>query len=253
MNAVTLQHKAAWEFDAYAFWLKQNGPPEALAEKISANPLASLKKYAPYFENCSGLSIANICGSCGKKAVPLALLGANVTVFDLSEENARYARELAAAASVPLTYEVGDVMAIDMEKFGKKFDIVFMEGGVLHYFHDLPAFMQQMHVRLRPGGQLVCSDFHPFTKVFDSLGLQQPVHSYFDSNVFEGEMAHARFYPPEIREKFPKCQYRKYTLSEILNSVLHTGFTLTRFDEHPAWNDPALPGEFTLLAQKNGG
>ena len=34
-----------------------------------------------------GLKIANICGSCGKKAIPLALLGADVTVFDISEEN----------------------------------------------------------------------------------------------------------------------------------------------------------------------
>jgi len=35
----------------------------------------------------------------GRKAVPLALLGADVTVFDISEENKRYALELAEAAN----------------------------------------------------------------------------------------------------------------------------------------------------------
>ena len=50
----------------------------------------------------SGIKIANICGSCGKKAVPLAILGAEVTVFDISEDNKRYALEVAAAAKVDL-------------------------------------------------------------------------------------------------------------------------------------------------------
>lgn len=41
------------------------------------------------------MKIANPCGSNGRIAVPLALLGADVTIFDISEENKRYALELA--------------------------------------------------------------------------------------------------------------------------------------------------------------
>ena len=29
-------------------------------------------------------------------------------------------------------------------------------------------------------------------------------------------------------------------------------FVLDRFDEHPAWTNPKLPGEFTALAYKKG-
>ena len=36
-------------------------------------------------------------GRCGKKAIPLAVLGAEVTVFDISEDNRRYALEVAEA------------------------------------------------------------------------------------------------------------------------------------------------------------
>ena len=104
---------------------------------------------------------------------------------------------------------------------------------------------------LKPGGRMICSDFHPFTKIVDALNLGTvPPMSYFSTEIYEGEMAHARFYDAETRRLIPKCSYRKYTISEILNAMLGNGFALERFDEHPAWNNEMLPGEFTAVAVK---
>ncbi len=250
MIETSMQNKKAWEYDAYDFWCRHNGMPAELAEQLTADPLRALKRHAAYFDSFEGIRVANICGSCGKKAVPLALLGAEVVVFDISEDNRRYAVELAAAAGVQLDYQVGDVLDIDLAQYGGCFDVVFMEGGILSYFHDIGQFMRIMHSLLKPGGKMICSDFHPFQKVMDALGLQQPTMSYFSTDVFEGEMAHARFYDEETRSLFPKCSYRKYTLSEIINGALEAGFTLRRFDELPAWFKPDLPGEFVLIAEK---
>ena len=244
------QNKRAWEYNAYNFWRQHNGEPAELAEKLAADPLRALKRFAAYFDAFEGVRIANICGSCGKKAVPLALLGAEVTVFDLSADNCRYATELAAAAGAALDYQVGNALEIDMARYGEAFDVAFMEGGVLSYFHDLAQFMAVLNRLLRPGGRLILSDFHPFNKITDALGLEQPTMSYFSTDVYEGEMAHARFYEGEMRQSFPKCSHRKYTISEIINAVLDAGFTLRRFDEHPAWFRHDLPGEFTLIAEK---
>ena len=97
---------------------------------------------------------------------------------------------------------------------------------------------------------MICSDFHPFTKISDILHFEQPTMSYFSTDVFEGEMAHARFYDDEIRKQIPKCSYRKYTISEIINAIIGNGFTLERFDEHPAWENEKLPGEYTAVAKK---
>lgn len=72
-----------------------------------------LKRYSDYFDTYSDIKITNICGSCGKKAVPLAVLGAEVTVFDISEDNKRYALEVAAAAKVNLNFEICDILEID--------------------------------------------------------------------------------------------------------------------------------------------
>ena len=245
------QHKKAWEYDAYNFWVRQNGTPEERARKDMENPRKMLRKYAAYFDRLEGVKIANICGSCGKKAIPLALLGADVTVFDISEDNRRYAMETAQAAHVSISYEVCDVMETDLEKYGESFDVIFMEGGILHYFHDIDGFMKIMHALLKPGGKMICSDFHPFTKIMDTLKIGMPAMSYFSTEIHECEMAHARFYDEEIRRQIPKCRLRKYTVSEILNAVIGNGFMLRRFDEHPAWEDPALPGEFTAVAVRD--
>ena len=250
MNETGRQHKAAWEYDAYNFWVKHSGTPQERAAEDKADPVRMLRKYAAYFDRYEGVKVANICGSCGKKAVPLALLGADVTIFDISEDNRRYATETAKAAGIHLDFVVGDVMETDLEKYGGLFDVVFMEGGILHYFHDISAFMRMMSAMLKTGGKMICSDFHPFTKIADTLHFETPVMSYFSQEIFEGEMAHARFYETEIRRQIPKCRYRKYTISEIINAIIDAGFTLQRFDEHPSWEDRRMPGEFTAVAVK---
>lgn len=244
----SIQNKKAWEYDAYDFWVKQSGTPQERAKKDRENPIGMLKRYAAYFDNYEGIRVANICGSCGKKAIPLAILGAEVTVFDISEDNKKYALEVAAAADVEIRFEVCDVLEIDMDQYKNYFDVVFMEGGILHYFHDIDQFMNIMYSLLKSGGKMICSDFHPFQKISDMLDLEQPVMSYFATDIFEGEMAHARFYEEEIRKEMPKCSYRKYTISEIINAVINCGLVLKKFDEYPAWTNDKVPGEFTLIA-----
>ena len=252
MRDYSRQNKKAWEYSAYEFWTMTSGTPAERAKQDMENPEKMLRRYAGYFDCYRGVKVANICGSCGKKAIPLALLGAEVTVFDISDENRRYAEETAEAAHTRIGYEVGDVLETDLEKYGGYFDIVFMEGGVLHYFHDIDEFMKIMNAMLRPGGKMICSDFHPFTKIMDTLKLETPVMSYFSTDVYEGEMAHARFYADEIRRNMPKCSLRKYTVSEIINAIIRNGFRLKQFDEHPSWENENLPGEFTAIAIKSG-
>lgn len=246
----SIQNKRAWEYNAYEFWVKQSGTPDDRVKRDLENPIGMLKRFAGYFDTYRGIKIANICGSCGKKAVPLAVLGADVTVFDISEDNKKYALEVAEAANVHLNFEVCDILELNIEKYGNYFDVVFMEGGVLHYFHDINEFMCIMYNLLKAGGKMICSDFHPFTKISDILKLEQPTMSYFSTEIFEGEMAHAHFWDEKIRAQMPKCSYRKYTISEIVNSVINCGFTLKKFDEHPAWTNEKVPGEFTIVADK---
>lgn len=116
MRDDSIRNKKAWEYDAYNFWVRTAGTPVERASRDKENPKRMLKRYADYFDSFEGVKVANICGSCGKKAIPLALLGSDVTVFDISEDNKRYALETADAAGVSISFEVCDILEIDMGK-----------------------------------------------------------------------------------------------------------------------------------------
>jgi len=59
-----------------------------------------------------------------------------------------------------------------------------MEGGILHYFHDIDEFMKIMNALLKKGGKIICSDFHPFSKIADTLVAQQSTKDYFSTDIF---------------------------------------------------------------------
>ena len=220
MQEQSLQNKKAWEHRAYEFWHKRDGTPREKAGQIVENPLGCLKKHSPYFENVVGKRVANLCGSNGRKAVPIALLGAEVTVFDISEENRRYALELAESANTTIEYVVTDIYEIDLQKYGGYFDLLYLEGGILHYFSDIDRFMSILFGLLKHGETLILSDFHPLRKCIISQGDVD----YFDRELRSGSVAYKDFFAEEEQSEFPDVSIRLYTLSEIINSVLSAGF-----------------------------
>lgn len=268
MNQQSMQNKKAWEYRAYEFRNSEHSPSE-LADILKKEPERHLRMHGEYFQDVRGKRIANLCGSCGKRAVPLALLGAQVTVFDISEEQKRYAMELADAAGVVIEYVCGDVYDIELSEFGGRFDMVYMEGGVLHYFNDMEQLAGIWFSLLKKGGRMVLSDFHPcrflagngnFTAGsclgkgnVDKVKVNRGTggFDYFDSSVKEGEVAYKYLLGGDL-ESYPKCSLTRHTLSEIMNCVIGAGFTVKRFDEHPDWGNRRVPGEFTVIADVEG-
>jgi SAM-dependent methyltransferase len=248
MNEQSIKNKNAWEYRAYEFWNKRDGTPMEKAKEILENPKATLKKHQQYFDKIEGMKIANLCGSNGRRAIPLSLLGAEVTVFDISEENKKYALELAHFANTSIDYIVGDIYDIDLVKYKNSFDILYLEGGILHYFNDIDKFMAILYSILKIDGKMILSDYHPIKRCIGSDLKYIP--NYFDNELRNGELAYKQYFEESEQQKFPDVYIRHYTLSEIINSVLKTGFTLNSFDEHRGWNNENIPWEFTILAMK---
>jgi 2-polyprenyl-3-methyl-5-hydroxy-6-metoxy-1,4-benzoquinol methylase len=253
MNDQSAKNKIAWEHRAYEFWSKNYGLPQELAQKIKIAPESQLKKHQNHFKHISGKRIANLCGSNGRKAVPLALLGAEVTIFDISEENKRYALELAEFAGTSINYVVTDILEIDLNQFAIQFDLLYLEGGILHYFEDLNKLMTLLLAILKPNGTMVLSDFHPLKKCLIEVPGQlyygvEPV--YFDQSIKNGDVAYKEFFNQTEQEKFPHVSVKSHTLSEIINSVIKAGFRLKEYEEHPGWKGENIPWEFTLIAEK---
>ena len=169
-------------------------------------------------------------------------------MFDISEENAKYALELAHHAETKIEYIVGDIYAIDLTRYSDTFDILYLEGGILHYFADLKRFLQILFTMLKPGGQLILSDFHPVGRWIDTDLMYTP--RYFDQALQTGDLAYKSHFTDQEQVDFPDVSVRYFTLSEILNGVIETRFTLQQFEEHRGWNGENIPKEFTLLATK---
>lgn len=108
----TAVNRVAWNTKAYDAWVNHLGTPDEQAEKLMKDPTHPLRRWLKYIGAPKGLKIINLLGSTGGKAIPLAILGANVTIVDISEENQRYALEVAKATGVSVDYITADVLNI---------------------------------------------------------------------------------------------------------------------------------------------
>ena len=240
------QNKKAWEYRAYE--ARSIGETiQEQAKEILENPKARLRYHAKYFDNIAGKRIANVCGSDGRRTIPFAVLGAEATLFDISEPQIKYALELAEAVGVKLEYVLGDFIETDIIKYGNTFDFLYMEGGILHYFSDLDVFTKTLYAITKHNGRLILCDAHPYRKL-DNSGITDG--DYFDTRLHEVGAPLRGVFPEEEQEAFPKILTRLYNISEIINSVISAGFTLKEFIEHPHYKDPKRPMEFTIIADK---
>ncbi|WP_438448253.1 class I SAM-dependent methyltransferase [Gorillibacterium sp. sgz5001074] len=254
-------NERAWNSGPYQAWVSRYGEPPEAAEKVKRDPEARLKGLYPYMDGLQGKKVANLLGSHGSKAVAMALLGAEATVVDIASENARYARELAAAAGVPLRYVVSDVLELPPEERTGDYDLVLMEFGILHYFVDLAPLMDVIRGLLKPGGRLLLQDFHPVTtKLISSKGTTANIRKhkvtgdYFDASIREVDVAYGKFLSDEERSALPKVKLRYWNLGEIVTAVARAGLMIRQLVEEPNQSsdvfDKGIPKSFTLVADK---
>lgn len=242
-----LQNQIAWEHRVYECWSQHFGSSEIEATKILNEPKYPMRRYLKYFEEIEGKTIFCPLGSCGRRSLSLSLLGGKVTHLDFSEGNIQFAKEMSDIAQQDIEFVYQDFMTYQ----GKKHDICFMEGGILHYFHDLDAYVQQVRKHTKLGGRFILNDFHPFRKVFTQRDIFESdtnfetTGDYFDTDIHEGAVAFEKLMD---ENDFPKCSLRYYTMSEILNALINNGFQLLHMAEGPRFDSHKhLPGDFTLV------
>jgi SAM-dependent methyltransferase len=258
LNSQSEVNGAAWSYRAYEFWKSHKGLPEDVAKEMTADPQRFLRRHLEFIGDVKDKKIANLLGSNGRKAVPLALLGADVTIVDISAENQRYALELAQAAKVDITYIVADFLELDISKMQSYFDLTYLEGGILHYFSDLYVLSSKIYEILKFGGKLVLNDFHPFKNILNIKDIWawdnnklEITGDYFDSALKSGSVAYKKYFPEAEQNAFPDCLLRYWTMGEIISSFAAVGFVIEKLVEIPRDNTyKNIPGEFILVASK---
>ncbi|MCL1631736.1 class I SAM-dependent methyltransferase [Sporolactobacillus sp. CPB3-1] len=246
----------AWNHEAYQAWINRFGTPDEAAKKIRRDPEGKLGSMASYFQNVKGKKIINLLGSNGGKALALALMGAQVTIVDIASENAAYAQNVASALRMPVEYIVCDVLQLPLERHSERYDYVFMELGILHYFVDLEPLAALVFHLLKPGGQFIIQEFHPVsTKLVTTKGKRQIVYgNYFDQSLRRQRVAYSKHLQSELRkeEEIQAVSLREWTLGEIITAFAESGLIVQRLDEAPNMKiaDIGLPKLFTLVCSK---
>lgn len=240
-DSITDANQLAWNANRFDTWVSAFGTPEAEAARIIAEPRHVLRRLSPYLGDVAGKRICSVQGSHGRVAAALARLGAEVVVIDFSEENQRYALTIAAAAEVSIEYLVSDVMEAGALGLEHQFETMVLELGILHYHQDLDRFFSVMRMLTANDGHLVLNEFHPIQR---KLVWPEGPKDYFHAGLVEGNVPN----PDGSEVSLGRCQYRFWTLGEIVSSVVRAGFTMVKLDEHPDWTDPTIPGSFTVLA-----
>jgi SAM-dependent methyltransferase len=258
-------NKDAWSRKTYEAWLKGNGTPRELAERLRRNPQKKSAPFQAWLGDVRGKRIANLLGSNGKMAVSLALLGADVTVVDISPENARYALELAEAAEVNLRYVVSDVMNIPEDERPADCDFVVMELGILHWIPDLNRFFQLVFGMLREGGRVILRDFHPVHRKLLRWedGRMTASGNYFDDSCHLGAVPYAHLLSESEQSELTVAVTRGWTMGEIVTAIAQSGLVIRALHEESGpiqrWVFPPeapdsiadrLPGIYTIVADR---
>lgn len=252
----TNDNHLAWEKEHVEAWHQRFGAPETYALKIKKDPQHVLGSLNRVLTDVKDKDVLNIMGSNGNKAVALALLGANVTVVDLSESNKDYAMALAEAADVSIRYVISDVLAYDETN---QYDIAFAEMGILHYFTDLAPFFKTLYEALRTSGQCMIRDFHPVsTKLITSRGSTAKVRKhkvdgdYFDTQLTQKIVSYGKY----LNDQEPETVHlRNWTLGEIITAAAQVGFRIETLIEEPNLSsdtyDKGIPKTFILKMSKS--
>lgn len=214
---------------------------------LDLTPASAQERLDPegLFGNVAGKKVLCLAGGGGQQSAAFALLGADVTVWDLSE--AQLARDQQAAAHYGRTVRTvpGDMR--DLSPLAPAaFDLVFQPHS-LGFVPDARTVFAQVARVLRPAGTYFFSLSNPFFCGLtdsdwngDGYTLRLPYVDGAKIAVPDPDWVYAQSaqQPPPVREAH---EYRQ-TLSTLLNGLIALGFVLTHLsDSKDLPSDPNAP------------
>ncbi|KRM71287.1 class I SAM-dependent methyltransferase [Lacticaseibacillus brantae] len=258
------ENKAAWE---EAFAHRQPHWGENVAERLSHERLPFLDAAVVnqiQTLDFKGKVIAQFCCNNGRELLSLMQLGpAKGIGFDIATNIIDQARQQAQTAKMT-NCEFVAVNILDIpDSYHQQFDFIIFTIGAITWFKDLEPLFAKVAACLKPGGQLLLHDFHPFMNMlplpdepdFNAQDLQHLSYPYFNPDPFiEGNGMSYLSEPYQAKNRFISFAH---PTAAIINHVLDAGLALTRFDEYDydvglsdVYDGRGYPLSFLLMAQK---
>ncbi|WP_371372331.1 class I SAM-dependent methyltransferase [Thalassotalea aquiviva] len=158
----------------------------------------------------------------GLDSLSLARKGADVTGVDLSASAIKAAQQLCLKTGLAAQFIQADV--IDFGKTNRQqYDLVFTSYGVLCWLPDLSAWAETIHRALKPGGQLILVEFHPFNDVLSG-------YDYFFRT--EPDIEQEETYTENCNGAQSTVVTWPHALSEVITALINAGMQVEVFNEH---------------------
>lgn len=247
------------DFDEVAQYNKQQWEQLAGAGVEYARPMLDLDADAArsmldpysmidrYLGDVPGRDVLCLAAGGGQQSVAFALLGANVTVFDLSETQLVQDRLAAEHYGVHIDVVQGDMR--DLRAFDEdSFDIVYQAYSI-NFVPHVPPVHAEVARTLRSNG-LYRLDWHnPFTQAIDDESWTG--EGYLLSHFYEDGRDMTEFFPhwdvtgPDGRvTKIASPHEYVHALSTMINSLVAQGFVLIHASEDAGSEAQPEPGSW---------
>ena len=175
----------------------------------------------------NGKSILHLQCHFGQDSISLSRLGAKVTGVDLSDKAINKAKKIARDLKTNTNFICCDIYDLS-NHLDEQFDIIFTSYGVIGWLPDLNKWAKIISRFLKPKGQFILVEFHPFVWMFDD-NFKKIKYNYFNSGaIVESEEGTYADKFAEIKQEYVMWNH---SLSEVINSLIQNELEINYFDE----------------------
>jgi len=200
----------------------------------------------PFIPDVSGSRVLCLASGGGQDSAAFGLLGAQVSVLDLSDTQLERDREAAAHHGFQVETIQGDMRDLSMFT-NDSFDMVWQAYSINYCPEARPVIREVARV-LRPGGIYHLAFANPCEPALgDWNGSAYPLRglytdgedvTHYYSPTWEVEQSDGSFIPVPFPHVF------RHTLSTVLNTLVDEGFLLLRLTEWTYDKEPPVPGSW---------
>ncbi len=175
----------------------------------------------------SGKRILHLQCHFGQDTLSLARMGAKVCGVDMSSAAIAQARELSHELGLDAEFVESNVLELQNHHKGQ-YDMVFTSYGTITWLPDLDQWASVVNHFLKPGGQFIIAEFHPFMWSFDD-DLTQIYYNYFNDGVISYD-EEGTYADREVDIKNTAYVWN-HSLSEVFTALRKQGLTIDVFQE----------------------
>lgn len=198
-----------------------------------------------------GRRVLLLAGGGGQQSAAFGLLGARVTVLDLSDEQLAQDRRAAEHYGLAPDLRQGDMR--DLSRFAADaFDIVFQPYSINFVPDVRPVFAGAARV-LKEGGLYHVQWHNPYTQTFDADSYD-PARGYSSNSIYgDGEIDAAAIYGTDTWSvthedgtviEAPGPREFRHTMRTFINELVGSGFEILAFEEHRTREENPAPGSW---------